>query len=223
MCVTGVCRIPCCCCCDPKKKLRYERVDPTTTYGGRRLSRASSETLTHHRRQRAWQWRMQCMFCWLRLRGEQRTAFADVAATLADAFNQFRGYVPSDIVAGIALYALHHEIVSLCSECLSVTACTHCPQEYSSNVELRKPLDFDNAVSCLSVGLSAPAHSVLSQLVSKHFNRAVHYMRFAAAAYGNSAYLHHKGLLWGCMKLTGCCTYVLHLLSTETPVTPARP
>ena len=76
------------------------------------MSRASSETLVHHRRQRAWQWRVQCMFCWLRLRGEQQTAFADVAATLADAFNHFRGYVPSDIAAGIALYTLHHTNVN---------------------------------------------------------------------------------------------------------------
>lgn len=108
----GICRIPCCCCCDPSKKMKYERLAPTTTYGGRRMSRASSETLVHHRRQRAWQWRIQCMFCWLRLRGEQQTAFADVAATLADAFSHFRGYVPSDIIAGIALYTLHHTNVS---------------------------------------------------------------------------------------------------------------
>ena len=73
------------------------------------------------------------MFCWLRLRGEQRTAFADVAATLADAFNQFRGYVPSDIVAGIALYTFHHKIVSLCTECL----CSPCMYTLPTGVQLQ--------------------------------------------------------------------------------------
>ncbi len=108
----GICRVPCSCCCNPNKKLRYERLQPDTTYGGRRLSRASSETLVHHKRQRNWQWRVQCMFCCLKLRDGQKTAFADVAATLADAFNQFRGYVPSDIAAGLALYAFHRKIVT---------------------------------------------------------------------------------------------------------------
>ena len=52
------------------------------------------------------------MFCCLKLRNGQKTVFADVATTLTDAFNQFRGYVPSDIAAGVALYAFHRDIVS---------------------------------------------------------------------------------------------------------------
>ncbi len=107
----GICRIICCCCDPVNKKQRYEDDVPSATYDGRGLSNASSETLIHHRRQRVWQWRLNCLFCWLRLRGGQRTAMSDVAATLADAFNQFRGYVPSDILAGLALYAFHHKTV----------------------------------------------------------------------------------------------------------------
>ena len=42
----------------------------------------------------------------MRLNENQRTAFADVSSTLADAFTFFRGYVPSDILAGIALLAM---------------------------------------------------------------------------------------------------------------------
>ena len=79
---------------------------PSETYGGRRLSSASSGHLVHHKRQRTWQWRLQCLFCWMTLKSDQQTAFADVSATLADGFNYFRGYVPSDILAGIAVLVM---------------------------------------------------------------------------------------------------------------------
>lgn len=62
--------------------------------------------MIRHKRQRRWQWRLQRFFCWMKLEGSQQSAFADVSSTLADAFAFFRGYVPSDIVAGIALLAM---------------------------------------------------------------------------------------------------------------------
>lgn len=102
--------------------MKYEKLTPTTTYGGHRLSSASSETLIHHRRQRTWQMRIQAIFCCLTLTGEQQTAFSDMAATLADLFNHFRGYVPSDILAGIALYSLHDTNVREHSQ-LNVICC----------------------------------------------------------------------------------------------------
>lgn len=95
------------CCREPPHKMRYEQLPPTTTYGdARRLSSLSSGAMIHHKRQRRWQWRVQRLFCWMRLNKNQQTAFADVSSTLADAFAFFRGYVPSDILAGIALLAM---------------------------------------------------------------------------------------------------------------------
>ena len=81
------------------------------------------------------------------------------------------------------------------------------------NEDVRKPLDFHNNVRVILSEFVSCCGTVLlitlclysySQLVSKHFNRAVHYMKFAAGAYGASAYIHHKGFLCGCLKLTGC-------------------
>ena len=87
--------------------MRYEQLSPSTTYGdARRLSSLSSGDMIHHKRQRRWQWRLQRFFWWMRLEDNQQTAFADVSSTLADAFTFFRGYVPSDIIAGIALLAM---------------------------------------------------------------------------------------------------------------------
>ena len=87
--------------------MRYEKFSPTETYGdARRLSSLSSGDMIHHKRQRRWQWRLQRFFWWMSLKDNQQTAFADVSATLADAFAFFRGYVPSDIVAGVALLAM---------------------------------------------------------------------------------------------------------------------
>lgn len=109
ICIAGVCRLPCC--HKTPTKMRYEAVVPTETYDGRRLSRVSSGHLVHHKRQRTWQWRVQFLFCCMSLKGDQQNAFADVSATLSDSFNYFRGYVPSDILAGIALLTLQQASV----------------------------------------------------------------------------------------------------------------
>ena len=87
-------------------KLRYESGAPKVTYKGRRLSRVSSTSLGHHTRQRTWQWRLQCLFCCLRLRNQQRNVFSEISAVLSDVSRKFRGYVPSDVLAGMALVSM---------------------------------------------------------------------------------------------------------------------
>ena len=99
----GLCQIIC---RFPPKKLRYEKSKPSTTYSGRRLSRLSSYWLNQHRRQRKWQWILQCLFCCHRFKNEQRNVFKEVSATLSDAFTKFRGYVLSDVLAGMSLLTL---------------------------------------------------------------------------------------------------------------------
>lgn len=94
-------------CYDLPSKMRYEQFPPQETYGdARRLSSLSSGGMIQHKRQRLWQWRLQRIFWWMNLEDSQQNVFADVSSTLADAFAYFRGYVPSDIVAGIALLAM---------------------------------------------------------------------------------------------------------------------
>ena len=103
----GICGL---CCRRTPRRLKYEPLEPETNYEGRRLSRLSSSSLTQHSRQRTWQWRLQHAFCCLQLRERQRSVFAEVSATLADIFTYFRGYVPSDILAGMALIAMDQDV-----------------------------------------------------------------------------------------------------------------
>lgn len=93
------------CCCMPKR-MRYEEVAPSESYGGRRLSRISSDAMKRHMQRRRWQWRLQSLLCCLRLKPYQHSVFSEVAVTLGDVFLKFRGYVPSDLAAGLALLAL---------------------------------------------------------------------------------------------------------------------
>lgn len=104
----GLCQL---CCRNTPKRLRYERLDLSSSFGGYALSEVSSSTegLARHRRQRRWQWRLEWLLRWMRLDQSRRNMFADVSATLADAFAHFRGYVPSDVLAGMTLLALEHQ------------------------------------------------------------------------------------------------------------------
>ena len=96
----GVCELVC-----PRTpdRLRYEKLKPSRSFGGRRLSRVSSYSMNQHKRQRKWQWYLQSMFCCINLKEKQKNVFTEVSATLATAFTKFRGYVLSDILAGMAL------------------------------------------------------------------------------------------------------------------------
>lgn len=94
------------CCCMPKR-MRFEEVTPSESYGGRRLSRLSSGEVKRHMQRRRWQWRLQSLLCCLRLKPYQHSVFTEVAVTLADILRKFRGYVPSDLAAGLTLLALN--------------------------------------------------------------------------------------------------------------------
>lgn len=85
----------------------YEDYFPVSTYDGYDLMTLSINQKLHHRRQRIWRCRLQYWCCLTCLRGEYTDVYSDVSATLADMFTYFRGYVPSDIIAGIALQAMH--------------------------------------------------------------------------------------------------------------------
>lgn len=98
----------------PPKTLKYESLPPLATLSGRRLSSLSDSSLSQHHRQRSWQWRLQNMFFFLHLKNSQKSVFGAVSATLADAFTMFRGYVPTDIVAGLALLRMDQNILRVC-------------------------------------------------------------------------------------------------------------
>lgn len=86
----------------PPWRLKNETIPPSTSFGGRRLSRLSSRSLTHHLNRRRWQWLLQSFLC-LSLHESQGNVFQEVSATLAEVFDKFRGYVVSDILAGVVL------------------------------------------------------------------------------------------------------------------------
>lgn len=101
----GLCQL---CCRNTPKRLRYEyeRLDLSE---GHTLSEVSSGALAQHHRQRRWQWRLEWLLHWMRLDQSRQNMFAEVSATLADAFTHFRGYVPSDVLAGMTLLAMEHQ------------------------------------------------------------------------------------------------------------------
>lgn len=108
------------CCCMPNL-MRFEEVAPSESYGGRRLSRLSSNEFKRHLQRRRWQWRLQSLLCCLRLKPYQHSVFTEVAVTLADVFRQFRGYVPSDLAAGLALLAINEQSQKkVCVLCIRV-------------------------------------------------------------------------------------------------------
>lgn len=85
------------------KRFRYEKVSPSTSFGGRRLSKLSSDSLKRHIQRRKCQWMLQNVLCCFSLHERQRNVFQEVSATLAEAFGKFQGYVLSDILAGVFL------------------------------------------------------------------------------------------------------------------------
>ena len=111
----GICRL---CCRRPPKKLRYESLAPSMSFGGRILSALSTSSLNQHHRQRQWQWRLQCLFCCMKLRDHQKSVFSEVSTTLADVFTYLRGYVPSDIIAGMAVLAMEQSVAKVCCRSL---------------------------------------------------------------------------------------------------------
>lgn len=99
----GICRMPC---CGPPKMDKYERLASTLSSDSRGLAALSSRELHHKRRDNTWTWRLQWLFCCMRLRGQKKDVFSEISSVMTDAFTHFRGYVPSDVAAGIALMAM---------------------------------------------------------------------------------------------------------------------
>ena len=96
--------------CKPPKRMKYEELKPSESFGGRRLSRLSSGALTRHAQRRLWQWRLNLIFCCMKLRKYQSSIFTEVSVALADACTNLRGYVPTDVAAGLAIISLEHNI-----------------------------------------------------------------------------------------------------------------
>lgn len=86
----------------------YEKYVPVTTYDGEDLTSITRDHMTQHHRQRQWQCRLQCLCCLLGEGGDPEV-YADMSALLSESFSYFRGYVPSDIIAGIALHAMQYK------------------------------------------------------------------------------------------------------------------
>ena len=97
----AVCRLPC---VGP----RHRQLAANLSSESHGLLALSSEELARHRhRDRAWKWRMEWLCsCCMRLGEGKRSVYADVGTVMADSFTYFRGYVPSDVAAGVALMAM---------------------------------------------------------------------------------------------------------------------
>ena len=102
----AVCRLPC---VDPSSSAdtKHKNLAKTLSSDSHGLLALSSEELhKHRRRDRAWKWRMEWLCCCLRLGQRQRSVYTEIGTVMADMFTYFRGYVPSDVAAGIALIAM---------------------------------------------------------------------------------------------------------------------
>ena len=106
----AVCRLPC---VGPPSgdTARHKKLgrDMSAASSHGLLALSSEELRKHRRRDRAWKWRMECLCCCLRLGDGQRNVFAEIGTVMADSFTYFRGYVPSDVAAGIALMAMEQK------------------------------------------------------------------------------------------------------------------
>ena len=98
--------------CKPPKVMKYDEMKPSESFGGRRLSRLSSGSLARHAQRRLWQWRLNLMFCCVKLQKYQTSVYTEVSVALADACSNLRGYVPTDVAAGLAIISLEHNVVN---------------------------------------------------------------------------------------------------------------
>lgn len=86
---------------------KYKQLAKTLSSEDHGLLALSSEELhKHRRRDRAWRWRMEWVCCCMRVGEKQRSLYSEIGTVMADSFTYFRGYVPSDVAAGIALMAM---------------------------------------------------------------------------------------------------------------------
>ena len=99
----AVCRLPC---MGPVAKKHKQLATDLSSESHGLLALSSKELRKHRHRDRTWKWRIECLCCCTRLREGQRNVYVDIGTVMADSFTYFRGYVPSDVAAGIALMAM---------------------------------------------------------------------------------------------------------------------
>ena len=106
----AVCRLPC---VGPPSgdAARHKRLgrDLSAVSNHGLLALSSEELTKHRRRDRAWQWRMEWLCCCIRPGEGHGNVYAEIGTVMADSFTYFRGYVPSDVAAGIALMAMEQK------------------------------------------------------------------------------------------------------------------
>ena len=100
-----MCRLPCVGSRETSKHRKLAR-DLSSASSHGLLALSSEELRKHRQRDRAWQWRVEWLCCCMRVGENQRNVFAEIGTVMADSFTFFRGYVPSDVAAGIALMAM---------------------------------------------------------------------------------------------------------------------
>ena len=96
--------------CKPPKQMKYEELQPSASFSIRRLSRISSASLARHAQRKLWQWRLNLVFCCMKLQKYQSSVFTEISVALADTCSNLKGYVPSDVAAGLAIISLEHNI-----------------------------------------------------------------------------------------------------------------
>ena len=102
----GLCNIPCF-----GPRINNRKLVAALKEEGIGLRELSSGEIRHQkRRDIVWKWRLKWLLCWMKLEKKQRTAYKEVAIVMTDAFTHLRGYVPSDVAAGIALTAMDQSL-----------------------------------------------------------------------------------------------------------------
>ena len=99
-----ICRLPCMR-GDETRHKKLGEVKPTVSSHG--LLALSSEKMKERRlRGRVWQTRIRWLCCCVRLRERNKSVYADIGRVMADSFTYLKGYVLSDLAAGMALMAM---------------------------------------------------------------------------------------------------------------------
>lgn len=96
-------------CSTKHNPLQYKTVNRGRSFGGRKLSQISIDSNRRHERRMRWHWVVQTVLCCFSFQENQRIVLKEVASTLCEAFDNYRGYVPSDLVAGLLLLKKKHK------------------------------------------------------------------------------------------------------------------
>ena len=88
---------------------QYKTVNRGRSFGGRKLSQISIDSQRRHERRTKWHWIIQTLLCCFSFQENQRAVIREVASTLCEAFDYYRGYVASDLAAGLLLLKKKHK------------------------------------------------------------------------------------------------------------------